>query len=145
MRGETIAIEQIAPLWHKSRVMLRAIPALFMVLLIGNPVCCCTLAGTKEEARPACCQERAGGADSTPAEESLPTCPCAKRMGAVVADKLLVPLPVLLAPLPSLLPNTERLIFLERCLAPVDSSWTKPPPGYGSPEPFHVLYGVFRC
>ncbi len=125
--------------------MLRAIPALLMVLLIGNPVCCCAVAAPRAETAPSCCQELAAEDGSAPAEAPRHTCPCARKAGVVVADKLLVPPPVLLMPLPALLPDGPGSLALVPSAASSLSSRIEPPPRAAPPVPLHLLYGVFRC
>ena len=126
--------------------MPRAVPALLMVLLIGNPICCCAVDAPQAEAAPTCCQEQAAHGVPAPPEDPRPVCPCARNTGVVVADKMLVPSPTAPLPLPDLAPSAEGALSPHLFAAPsLASLRTEPPPGSGPPVPLHVLYGVFRC
>jgi hypothetical protein len=127
-----------------------------MVVLIGNPVCCCAFAacgvrceGATEltepkEALPPCC--RAKAEQSCPDSDEVPShsCPCAKKLGATPTEPLVVPEPSAGAPLPAPRPDGSLSLHLPKAdaflaLRPPDEADS------GAAPPVRLLYGVFRC
>jgi hypothetical protein len=129
---------------------MRAFLAIFLVMLIGNPVCCCAFARMHgdcevEAARlPTCCQARR---DGSPEKEVPPaeSCPCAKKVGIVATDKVFPPSIVPLKWIPAIPVRTDYA-GLDRHESGFRSGTSSPPAflTVGSPPP-RLLYGVFRC
>ncbi|MCB1206034.1 MAG: hypothetical protein KDN18_17365 [Verrucomicrobiae bacterium] len=139
----------------KLPAMMRVVLAWFMVVLIGDPVCCCVIhakaapPAVEKSDLPPCCRERLGDATgSVPEKEkdpASPACPCARKCGAVVSEKLALPLPTPRSwtgeiPEPSACPElfarSPDLLLLS--LPPPEDPVSNFPP-------FRVCYGVFRC
>lgn len=134
---------------------MRALFAIFMVVLIGNPVCCCAFAmpeGRSEAAPsdlPPCCRARLAAREETQdsggKEEPSPGCPCAVKLGFVSAEKAVAPPPQPVKEIPALLAAVQvfRLDSVDRTLygtGPGSRMFlvaSQPPP--------RLLYGVFRC
>lgn len=135
---------------------MRALLAIFMVVLIGNPVCCCAFVSHHVEREsvnadlPPCCQARLAaqaaeegrrGGDESPS----PACPCAAKLGFVTADKVFAPVPPSAA-CPA--PSSEWTDFAGPVPGIREAFSPDPVPGIQpaslSPPP-RILYGVFRC
>lgn len=134
---------------------MRALLAIFMVVLIGNPVCCCAFAMPDERPAavssdlPPCCQARLalGEAtrDSDGKEEPSPKCPCAAKLGFVTAEKAFAPPPLPMKGIPAILATGECFGIDQDKLEVFEAG---PAPGAvitSSPPPPRILYGVFRC
>lgn len=146
-------IERIPCRGHQSFRGMRALLAIFMVVLIGNPVCCCAFA--MPEARPGaaadlppCCQARldTGSTRDSGNEELPPKCPCAAKLGIVAAEKVLAPPPLAVQEIPAPLATAERL-RLHPENRPIFGSGPGAGPLFAEfrPPPPRLLYGVFRC
>ena len=134
---------------------MRALFALFLSMLIGNPVCCCAFTSPSGDSQaeaamlPPCCQARLKGVpvEQKPAQEESPgmPCPCAVEVGVVSPDKVFVPTAPFLNWLPAI-PVQTALVGPGRYGRNV--RWL--PSGVttsfmvASPPP-RLLYGVFRC
>ena len=100
-------IERFLEMGHSVFRKMRVVLAILMVVLIGNPVCCCVFAHSAPAAaeKPTCCQERLPerGAPVPSEEEELPVapCPCTKKIGIVSPDKAFLPAPVVETWLPA--------------------------------------------
>lgn len=129
--------------------MARIITAAFLVLLIGNPFCCCafiTSSASKpsEVSLPPCCQATLDVAPASEEETPL-SCPCQKSPGLISQSDVL--LPVAQVMLPVSVVNSDESVILP------SARELSPPhvlhPGRSGPlaatPPFHLLYGVFRC
>ena len=134
---------------------MRTLLAIFMVVLIGNPVCCCAFVPLHAESDvaktdlPPCCQARLA-AESDPddtggTEEPSPKCPCAAKLGFLTADKVFAPAPLPVRWVPAIPVGTEVSAWLR---GPRRSPGAGPAPGalvaVPAPPP-RILYGVFRC
>jgi len=134
--------------------MVRGLIGLMMVLLIGNPFCCCAFAHgspAADSSLPACCRaklaEAAADSPKTPVSgEEVPlTCPCLKEPGIVAASESLVPPAQISTPAPS-------FHFFGMAMLPAAKEMSRGHllhPGRYGPDatapPFRLLYGVFRC
>lgn len=134
---------------------MRTLLAIFMVVLIGNPVCCCAFVPHQAESDvaqtdlPPCCQARLaaeadpGGTGGT--EEPSPKCPCAAKFGYLTADKVFAPALLPVPWVPAIPVGTEIAVWLR---GPRASPGAVPAPGalvaVPAPPP-RILYGVFRC
>jgi hypothetical protein len=128
--------------------------ALMMVLLIGNPFCCCAFSHDStaaDSSLPACCRAKLAEAAADSPKTPVPggeiplTCPCLKEPGIVAAGELLLPVAQVSTPAPP-------LYFHGMAMRPAarKPSWGQlPHSGRYGPEatapPFRLLYGVFRC
>lgn len=134
---------------------MRALLAIFMVVLIGDPVCCCgiassTLGTAKDDAnlRP-CCREHLRDpvpGDSAPGKEKLPVpCPCSKKLGVVSPAVPSIPLPQSVYWKTIFWTQGDPVTWRSRARAFQGPG--KPPPGELSVEspPTRILFGVFRC
>lgn len=128
--------------------MLRGPIAILMVMLIGNPVCCCAFAGADDrsgEEAASCCQAGSGSPAPLEDEESPVSCPCAKKAGVVAPDKLAVPAPAVLAWLPPLRANRDRCALPVPSAAPVGLPEASFRTLRAKAPPPRLLYGIFRC
>ena len=135
--------------------MVRGFTVLMMVLLIGNPFCCCAFAhasSAADSALPACCRGKLD-AGATGADAAVPgqnreaplNCPCLKEPGVVAASELLVPAAQISTPAPS-------FHFHGMAMLPAAKEMSRGHllhPGRYGPDatapPLRLLYGVFRC
>ncbi len=134
--------------------MARGLIALMMVLLVGNPLCCCVFGHgvtAQEETLPSCCRAKLDAASSTsdrgPAssEEAPLSCLCRKGAGVIAHDEVLRPAARLIAPLPV-------FAFYGTELLPPATRYSRGQllhPGRFGPvvtePPLHVLFEVYRC
>ncbi len=134
--------------------MARGLTALMMVLLIGNPFCCCAFGHgvtAQEEVLPSCCRAKrdaaSGTTDRDPAsnEEAPLSCLCRKAAGVIAHDEVLVPAARMIAPAPV-------FAFFGTDLLPLAARYSRGhllhPGRYGpvvTAPPLRVLYGVYRC
>ena len=128
--------------------MMRGFIALLMVVLIGNPVCCCAFSGEKvstEEEVHSCCKALDDPAAPSDDDGSPANCPCSKKAGVVAPDKMAVPAPSLSLRVPPMLAhdnflsgivNPSRSVKVLRC-PPRFSAATGPP--------LHLRYSVLLC
>lgn len=134
--------------------MVRGLIALMMVLLIGNPFCCCAFAQgspAADSSLPACCRaklaEAATDSPKTPVSgEEVPlTCPCLKEPGIVATGELLLPVAQVSTPASAL--HFHGMAMLPAAREPSRGHLLHP--GRYGPDatapPFRLLYGVFRC
>ena len=134
--------------------MVRGLMVLLLMLLVGNPFCCCAFghAMTAEESSlPDCCRAKFDVAmtDSPAApvsEEDLPvSCPCLKEPSVVAPSELLLPVSRVSTPAPSRQVHGPALLPAAREMSREHLLH----PGRYGPEatapPFRLLYGVFRC
>lgn len=134
---------------------MRAFLAIFLVLMIGNPICCCTFARMHGDCEvdtaelPSCCKARRDVSPADyPLEKEVPpaeSCPCAKKVGIVASDKVFPPPIFPLRWIPAILVRTDYA-GLDR-YENVFRSGTSPVPDFlmvDSPPP-RILYGVIRC
>lgn len=127
--------------------------AFLLVVLIGNPVCCCALGhcAPSTEVRtdsdsplPPCC--RAKLAEQCPDSEEAPEgpCPCRNNCLATGSEPIQAPGAPVGVPLPSVRP-VESFHFhailppLPHTMPPTEIRSVAPAP------PARILYGVFRC
>lgn len=134
--------------------MVRELIALVMVLLIGNPFCCCAFAvdpAAVDSSLPACCRaklaEAAADSPKTPASgDEIPlNCPCLKEPGIVATSELLLPMAQVATPASAL--HFQGTAMLPAAREPSRGRLLHP--GRYGPDatapPFRLLYGVFRC
>lgn len=134
---------------------MRAFFAIFLILLVGNPLCCCAVSFPSGDSRaevaslPSCCQARLAGVpvEEEPAPEPSPgmPCPCTAKVGIIPVDKLVVPtavpgIRIPAIPLQTVFASLDRREQICRFL----SSGSSVSPAAMSPPP-RLLYGVFRC
>lgn len=134
---------------------MRALFAIFMVVLIGNPVCCCAFDVPEERPEaipsdlPSCCQarlaQRSDSRDSDEKEKPLPRCPCAAKLGFVTAEKAVAPPPLPVKGIPAILAAADSSGFDlgKRAVFEAGSAPGTVIPAF--PPPPRLLYGVFRC
>lgn len=131
--------------------MARGVLALFLALLIGNPICCCAFGypgGTDSAAAalPSCCKAKPGGSPQPDQRsEDSPPCPCRKSPGVATGDEVYatVLFPSGLAPAAR---ETGAAVMFSRPADAIGASIRSGPSGgYAPSASFQVLYGVFRC
>jgi len=131
--------------------MVKGITAVFLVLLIGNPLCCCAagaprVADFPADSLPSCCQAKLDQ-DSAPerdGRDSFP-CPCTKFVGMVSGERGYFTTLAALDPFPALREarTDYRISRHDEVIAGMIRSG---PPVSDLPfVPFSILYGVFRC
>jgi len=144
-------IERFLEVRHSVFRKMRVVLAILMVVLIGNPVCCCVFAhsGPIAVEMPSCCQDRlsAMSASDPLEEEEVPTpaCPCSKKIGIVSPDKAYLPVPLIQTWFPTIPVEIDFASLVPRL--PDFQGKAVPPPASllsESPPP-RLLYGVFRC
>lgn len=127
--------------------MLRASTAILLVLLIGNPICCCATDLPAPTEAHSCCQHAVspGNVDEEPGEAPAPLCPCSKLRDIVVADKRIVPPPTLQSALPTLL-TWQGTGFVASVARPCPGENSRPLSRVEAPPvSYSLLYRVWRC
>lgn len=134
--------------------MVRGLIALTMVLLIGNPFCCCAFAHgspAADSSLPACCRAKLAEAATDSPNTPVPggevplTCPCLREPGIVATGELLLPVAQASTPAPP--PHFHGMAMLPAARE-MSRGHLLHPGRYGpdaTAPPFRLLYGVFRC
>ena len=131
--------------------MARGLIAVFLVFLIGNPMCCCALAACEkadsaQALLPACCREKENQVPPSGehSDDSI-ACSCKKIQGVVSADRVYSALLFPIGLLPSIRESGTVFVFPAPSGVVEASTRSGPPGPSGAIAPFHILYGVFRC
>lgn len=134
---------------------MRAFLAIFLVLMIGNPLCCCAFARTQGcceaeavELSP-CCQARleVSPTGHVPEGEESPgkSCPCTAKVGIVAADKVVPPPHSQVKWIPEIPVQTDYAGLDAHELDFRGGASSVPAFLTVTPPPPRLLYGVFRC